>query len=465
MSNISDSFLQGIQSGQAIRANYDARKERRSLQGDTQKFFEKLKEIDIPGDWGNEPAQALPMATNDAPAATQGAAVAMTTPSSALPLPGASPDVAPPAKRTSIARKDLEDLDTIAARMASTAGDPKVYDAMRGIASQQMQGRVLREFAGAQQAIAAGDNKALEKALGRVNFLLPDEIDLNLKHGADGQLTYKNPMTNKVEPFTADTLETYRQMAMNPATFGDYIWNRKQKEGEAAVSAKNAETNATNAATQAGQAAETARHNQASEALQRGAQPSENLQRNANAVQALANARYLDFNRGKGAGGADGMKPDDARQFASAVRSVVNDTLFPMTNGTDPATGQPTKVPGTPIPGYEHATPEDMNRVSSIAEQIGVSNPETGLSSAAMYATAIDRAMHGGGTIKVDPNTGLIGIPQKNGQVITFKAPPQLIQQLATAAQRPADPRVPPMLARPQPGQAPAPPTSALPFR
>lgn len=98
-----------------------------------------------------------------------------------------------------------------AAISAAAAGhDPhEVYGALSNLRTTFIQGHILRNLASANVALQDGDQKGVETALRNVNYYLPNGQDLTMQKGANGQLTYQNPITpyvdSKGQPTQQDT--------------------------------------------------------------------------------------------------------------------------------------------------------------------------------------------------------------------------------------------------------------------
>jgi hypothetical protein len=447
MAGFGENFVSGMEAGQRIRARNDARKDQQALKQGMQEYFdavnkfttfdadEALPNVSAPA----SPAQALPVGEAAPAVEAAAASTAPGAPPTALPT-------GPPAnnRRTHASFEDIQDIQMRAAKLAAMTGDPKVLEALQGSFNSVVGNRMLGHLSEAQTAFSAGDADAQEAALKNMSRLFPGMQGMKFTR-ADGQLMTKHPLTGKQVPVDNELMDQFKTIATNPDGFGALLGAKKAADAKedrdergVKVSEANAAANTQNAATAAANAAETARFNKATE-------QSANAQRNASALQSLAYADYLKKGGGKGSEGENEIDPNKARQFASDVRTVVQDTLFPTIMGPpDPISGVSTKQPGQPLRGYENATQEDLNRISSMAEQLGIANPSTGLSTGGQTAITIDRILKGdrstGQGLQV-MSDGTVHLTSKNGPPVVFRATPQL-QQMIMAASAPR--RAPP---------------------
>lgn len=439
MADIGQRFLQGVQIGQQIGGNLVAARNQRTLKKEMEALFGAFNDYTRFDDEAALPDAAAPVAATQAlPIGEAAPAVNAAAASMNAQVQGGDPAIqlekATRKLRTQASYEDLQNIHGRIAKIAAMSGDPKVLTALQDTFAGQVRNRALAHLADAQTAYGNGDIDGAEKALISMGKLFPSTSGLKFKRDKDGQLVTKDPLTGKERVVDPEYMGWAYKMLSSPEVVYDLIGSKREAgrkadldERGAKVSESNAATNAQNAATQAAQVAETARSNRANE-------PSEIAARQANTLQALAYSDYLNRDKGEGAGGID---PNKARQFAMDVRQVVSDTLFPSTQVQD-LTGAWVKAPGTPLRGYENATQEDLNRISSFAEQIGIANPSTGLSVSGQAAIEIDRVLRGdrssGRGLQV-LSDGTIQLTSKAGPPITFRATPQLQQMIMSAVQ------------------------------
>lgn len=424
--NYGQLFLSGMAQGQALRAGYDQMQGRQAVK----KFFEHLRMLG--GD--DQPNAAIPVPNGGGSESIDGMAAA----TNAIPMDGSVAQPAKPKKVKSLTSKDIEDLDTLAAQAAAVSGDPQVYQALKGTALSYMQSKVLSGFQAAQAALQAGDEKALEDALHRVYYFVPNGESIDLKRDSSGKLQFRNPVTDKFEPVTAEILALYARGAMDPAAFGDMIYQRKKDAADAQRAERGIAVQERYAAIGEANAQETSRHNKIEEARQAGNDKVDALLKRSQAIQNLAYADYL--NRGGKEKGATGLKMDDARQYAKDIRTLTQQFIMPteLKESTDEfGATKYVQAPAARPPGFENANEETVNTVSSYAEQLGIANPQLGMSSAVGAAANIFRTLQNGGNISVDTQNGLIGVPI-GGKMQVFRAPPDLIALLKQQAAPPA---------------------------
>jgi len=122
-------------------------------------------------------AQAVQAAATD-PAAQQGV-----------------PQKAPPHSMTHLDIDHLNKLKYEAVAAAARAGhDPsKVLESLNTVQTSFVQGGIMKNLSAANVALMNGDNKAVEQALKNVNYYLPNGQDLEIHHGADGTMQYRDP--------------------------------------------------------------------------------------------------------------------------------------------------------------------------------------------------------------------------------------------------------------------------------
>jgi hypothetical protein len=438
-SNPGETLLRGVQAGQGIRAGYEDNKSRQA----TKKFFEKLRSLETP-DTGGIPVPDA--GGSESSAAVLGASTGV------IPTDGGA--IQPSAKRRyrSFTQDDMDELNQLAASAATAGGDPKVYEALRGTARSYMQSKVLDQFRKAQTALQVGDEEGLEDALRAAYQYVPDGKDLKLKRNKDGQLMFRHPVHDQDMPVNAEMLGLFARGAMDPMAFEETIYQRKKDAASAKaaergldIQDKTAGAAVTNAATNAAEAAETARANREKEKQAAANAPSERNARNAAALRDLAYAGFL--NRGKDDAKKDGSAMNAQREYAKAVNQVARDYIMPtekrMTQDPDfPGMEKVIDAPAARLPGFENAGEGEVNIVSSYAEQIGIANPELGISQAVGAGAAIYRALQGGGNVHVDPKSGLLGVPVE-GRMRTFRVPQALIASLMEQAKQPGIPSQP----------------------
>jgi hypothetical protein len=436
--NAGQALIGGVQAGQGIRANYENKKSADALKEASTKYFERLRSL---GAEEVESAGALPIPESGG--SEDMAAAAAAVQGGALPTDGSSVQPKPKKKYRSVTADDYRELDTMAAQMATMAGDPKAYDAYRGMARSYAQGRIMDQMRRAQVALQVGDQEGLEDALQRAYQFVPDGQELKLKRGKDGALTFKHPTSGEDLPVNAQSLRLFSMAALDPDAMEETMYGRKKdktKEDQEArgldINQQNANTSTKNAETQAAQVAETARSNRANEGREAKNDVHSNRLKDAQALQALSYANYLDTGKkGKTEGALD---PDKARKFAGDVRTLTEQYIMPTEKRetTDELGG--TKVidaPAARLPGFENATVETINTVSSYAEQVGIANPQLGLSQAVGAGAVIYQALQGKADIDIDPNSNLLSIPV-GGKRQIFRVPPELIQTLLMQSQQ-----------------------------
>lgn len=424
------SLLSGISAGQGIRAGYEEHKGHQA----TKKFFEKLRQLEQPEDAGIPTSDT---AGSEGPAATVGAAIGV------IPLDGGAIQPTTKKKYRSFTSDDMSELNALAASAATAGGDPKVYDALRGTARSYMQTKVLDQFRKANVAYQVGDDEGLEDALHSAYQYMPDGKELKLKRDKDGKLQFRHPQSGEYLPVNAESIGFFARAAMDPVAFDETLYGRKkdkveqgQKDRALNTDAQNAETAANNADSAREGRLETERHNKAEEKQKAGDSKSENLLRNAQALYYMNYAGYLGRDKGKDGKGGDDM--DNQRKFAGDVRKVAESYIMPteLTVVDDELGGQKTlNAPAKRLPGFENANADTVNTVSSYAEQIGIANPQLGLSQAVGAGATIYKALQGQGNLHIDPKSNLLGI-EVGGRMQTFRVPPELMMTLQQRAQK-----------------------------
>jgi hypothetical protein len=427
-SNPGETLLRGIQAGQQIRSGYEDHKGREA----TKKFFEKLRVLETPDPGG------IPVSDS---AGSEGASATMAAATGVIPTDGGA--IQPKAKKKykSFTQDDIDELNQLAASAATAGGDPKVYEALRGTARSYMQTKVLDQFRKAQVALQVGDEEGLEDALRAAYQYVPDGKDLKLKRNKEGKLMFRHPVSDDELPVNSEMLGLFMRGALDPVAFEETIYGRKkdkieqgQKQQDIDIARQNAESGAIQADTGRFQQEETTRHNKAEEKQKATDSQADNLLKKAQALYYMNYAGYL--GRDKGKGGATSQM-NAQRQYAQAVNTVARQYIMPTQRQvtTDEFGGQKViEAPAPRLEGFQDADEGTVNTISGYAEQIGIANPELGISQAVGAAAAIHRAMQGGGNVHVDPAAGLLGI-QENGRMRTFKVPRELIQVLTEQAQ------------------------------
>lgn len=458
--NIASNFLGGFETGQKLYANYQQGKARRAVG----QVFERLKTFDAPADEPDAPAAALPV-VDGVPAEGITATIPADQPVQAA-IPQAQPAKKSPVRRT-LGAKDFEELDTLIANAAAVSGDPQTYSALKNVATSQLQARVLKEFGAAHVAMQNGDTDGVEKALRRAYYYVPDDQELKIKKDATGQLIFKNPLTDKEEPLTSESLDYFRQAAMDPAQFGSVIWQRKQDTAKA-----NREERGV--AVQEGRLGEEIRSNKMTEddrkiqrqqterelGIKQGdlklkieGQKYDNLLKVAQAANQYADAEYRRAQAAaEGSGIPGGMKANDARQYGEEVNSQVENFLIPRSKDSDGVV-----VFGARPKGYEmfyDAQVDEKGRptgqvalnaagqmASMYGQAIGIANPQLGPGVGARTGIEIARAMMDEKKTKLNvyPNSGQVEV-MVDGRPIRVKVPPQVLSALTGAAQEQAAP-------------------------
>lgn len=463
--NPGESFLGGIQAGAAIRGGFDKFRNDRETKELTKQYFEGLHgigreetpdagAIPVPDAGGSENMEAASGAANNKP---------VQAPVQAIPTAdgeaagGSLVEAAPERKRPryrSATADDYTKLDNIAARLATISGDPKTYEAMRGTTKSFVQSKIMGDMGKAQVALQVGDTDGLEDAIHSMYRYVPDGQELKIKRDKDNNLMFKHPESGEFLPVNAQSLRMFGMGVLDPNAMEEMMYGRK-KEAKADARADqgvandttnagsqrlNAETSAKNAGTAAAQAAEVARHNRQEEEVARVKSKNDTLATGAHAAYELSYAHYLDGDKGKGAA----ITPDNAIKYSESVAGAVDEFLNPtqLKEGVD-ALGNKTfvKAPGKQPADFIAATPEQKLQMTSIAEKLGMANPDLGVRNAVGSAAEIMKALNGKGTVRVNPNTGQIGITI-GGKDQVFKLSPELLQMITAERPAPGQPPV-----------------------
>jgi hypothetical protein len=211
----------------------------------------------------------------------------------------------------------------------------------------------------------------------------------------------------------------------------------KQQNADAATTSANA--SAKNADTNAAELAETGRKNKEGERLARekqgdDAKTSAALRTKYNA-EAVRDLTWAEANK-SGKDGAKGPTMEHQKSYSQAINTVIDDFLQPteLSEEVDEFGSKKTIKKPLPAPaGFESTTPHDKLRIQGYAQQIGIANPNLGISTAVEAAAAIHQAQRGGGAVQVDPGKGLIRV-NIGGQPRVFKVPRETIEMLSAQA-------------------------------
>lgn len=463
--NPGESLFSGIQAGQGIRGTFDKFRNDRETKELTKQYFEGLHgigreetpdagAIPTPDAGGSENMEAAAGAANNKPAQA---------PVQALPTAdgeaagGSLVEAAPERKRPkyrSATTDDYTNLDSIAAKIATITGDPKAYEALRGTTKSFVQSKVMGDMGKAQVALQVGDTDGLEDAIHSMYRYVPDGKELKIKRDKDNQLTFKHPETGEYLPVNAQSLRLFGMGVLDPDAMEEMMYGRKQKADAnkredqkvvndtttAAAATQNAATNAKSAETSASSVAETARHNKFEEGRSIENDKVEKMAKGAHALYELSYSKYLDGDKGKGAA----ITPENAIKYSESVAGAVDEFLNPtqLKEGVD-ALGNKTyvKAPGKQPADFVAATPEQKLQMTQIAEKLGMANPDLGVRNAVGSASEIMKALNGKGTVRVNPNTGQIGITI-GGKDQVFKLSPELLQMITAERPAPGQPPV-----------------------
>lgn len=432
----------------------DEYNEKQAAHGDMEKVFEHLQSAGL-NDAGEAPGSQSAVPTPDAGAtggaaqspaavpAAPGAAPAASPAAGAIPAPGAPAPT--PADATSVAavQKAASDpnaqqgvpqqsptqsgkkahsittdfwdennrLMLKAIQSATKAGyDPnKVMDSMMAVRNGFMQSNILRNLSAANVALQSGDTAAVEKAMRNVYYYLPDGKDLTVKHDADGNILYQDPMEPYVEqdgkkvpnmvPITAQHLQELGLAAMDPQKVGELVTSlhttaSKQRVAEMEAAAKGTTANAQLLASNA----------RLQEAKARGALVPSSVYKNlAEGDKARAQAGYfkwreLQLQQGKGThlDPTELRRADDAAKFintAALGTPTVAPTEVPDPNhpgqmmpSLSPNAGRQTYDTSKADPRLKGANAAELVGLNAVAGDITTANPTMSPAAAAEFA-------------------------------------------------------------------------------